>query len=360
MKLRFIFPSLQWAARALRKDILDFWTEYPLELVPAAGPREALDYYIYSARLSWSEMELDDAGIPQYLGRVWGRMYCPTDIAWYGLVKLQGYLNGENSEGREIFLRQVEWLMANAQESPGRGIVWPYPVDWQEGDCRLTAPWPSAICQGHAISALVRAYRLTGDPATLELCRRATVPFGRSIPEGGIRFEVDGRTLYAEYPGYPTPRILDGFLVSLLGLHDLHQETQDAAVKALLDAGLGGLKHLLPYWSYRRRWTWYGSRSYLCSRAYHTQHRLFLLSLARVLQDRELAHYAELWDIDRLTWWARLDIFIALLVTKNLSRIRHRTWRQRTVLAVRSASYRIPDNWRSSGPISMCLRKLLS
>jgi hypothetical protein len=354
------FESLKWAWLALRFDLLEFWVENPLELVPTAGPRDSLRYYVFSSRLSWSEMELDPCGVPMYLGRVWGRTYCPTDIAWYGLVKLQEHLLGLNSAGRSIFMTQAAWLMEHHHDTTHAGVVWPYTIDWQEGPCSLKAPWPSAICQGHAISALVRAFRVTGDPRYLDVCRRATVVFGRDILDGGICHLVDGHVVYAEYPGHPTPRVLDGFLVSLLGLYDLLQETGDGQTRTLLEEGVDGLKHLLPYWTYRQKWTWYGSRSYLCPRGYHTSNRLLLLSLARVLDDPTLFRYAALWDIDRLTTLARLEVFFVLIVTKNLSRYRNRTWRQRTVLPAGPERYRLPREWQTSGPVAGFFRRILS
>ena len=196
----------------------------------------------------------------------------------------------------------------------------------------IRAPWPSAIAQGHAISALVRGFRLTRELELLEICKCALKAFNKSIEEGGIRSSEDDCVIYAEYPSCPTPRILDGFLSSLLGLYDLYIETQDPDVLGLLNEGIGGLKHFLPYWTYRDKWTWYGSRTYLCSTQYHTLNHQLLSSLARVSNDSTLKAYAEHWDPRKMGPLFRLEIYLSFLLTKNFHRVQHRTWRQKTIV----------------------------
>src|SRR5262249_60148982 len=91
------FRSLSWAARALRSEVVGFWSDRnALVTVPSAGPRESLHYYVYSDHLSWDAMKLDSQGIPLYRGRLFGYTYSPPYIAWYGLVHLEQYLRGTN------------------------------------------------------------------------------------------------------------------------------------------------------------------------------------------------------------------------------------------------------------------------
>jgi hypothetical protein len=323
--------ALRWALKALRTEWRDFWFPYPFDLVPGAGPRDSLHYYVFSDRLSWDAMRLDPNGVPLYVGRLFGATYSPSYIAWYGLVKLEEYLRGLNPSGRDIFMTQVSWLAHNCLRHADGTVVWTCTFDWQEGDCFVKAPWPSAIAQGHAISALIRAYRITRDETFLALCLGAANAFRKPIPDGGIRALVDGHILYAEYPTFPTPRIMDGFLTGLLGLYDLYMETRDPAVFFLFHEGIDGVKYLLPYWSYRDTWTWYGSQTYLCTRSYHTQNYTLLKCLAGLSEDRRLAAYADAWDVNRMAVLAKIEVFLVFLFTKNAYRLRHRTWKQHTV-----------------------------
>jgi len=116
---------------------------------------------------------------------------------------------------------------------------------------------------------------------------------------------------------------------SLLGLHDLFVETEDPKVGQLFRAGLDGLKNLLPWWDYRRKWSWYGCRCYLSPPAYHCQNRLLLSVLARLSGETILAEYADRWDPANLSQSERRRIYLEFLVSKNAFRLKHRTWRQK-------------------------------
>ena len=101
------WKSLRWALKALRTEWRDFWFPYPFDVVPGAGPKDSLHYYVFSDRLSWEAMRLDPNGVPLYVGRLFGATYSPSYIAWYGLVKLEEYLRGRNPSGRDVFLTQA-------------------------------------------------------------------------------------------------------------------------------------------------------------------------------------------------------------------------------------------------------------
>jgi hypothetical protein len=38
--------TIRWALDALRYEIIDFWVEYPFEVVQQAGPKSSLHYYV--------------------------------------------------------------------------------------------------------------------------------------------------------------------------------------------------------------------------------------------------------------------------------------------------------------------------
>ncbi len=309
-----------WTARALRNELWGFRFDFPVEFVAAPGP---LEYYIYSERLFFDVMDLDAGGVPVHRGRVFGRTYTPSYVAWYGLMRLARALRGADPGGRDAFLTQVEWLVTHAVRRDDGAAVWHYDFDWIEGGHRLRAPWISAMAQGLAISALVRAHRLSGDARLIELAMAACRVFAQDVAAGGVRSEVEGCVLYEEYPGSPRPGVLDGFLFSLLGLHDLFVETQDAAVFRLLTEGIRGLVQALPRWNYRDRWSWYGAQAFLCPPHYNRLNGVLLASLAALCGEPALEHYARAWDPARLPWFDRAEVLLTFFLTKNRSRVRH-------------------------------------
>jgi hypothetical protein len=219
--------------------------------------------------------------------------------------------------------------VANAVRREDGSVVWPYGFDWQEGRCRLDAPWICAMAQGLAMSVLVRAHRITGSVPALELALAATRVFEKSVEDGGVRTLENGHALYEEYPGYPLPRVLDGFLFSLLGLWDLAVQTNEPRVQQLFSDGVAGLVSTLHAWDYRGRWSWYGTHGYLCPPQYNTLNAALLRALAAVSGERALSTRAERWDPARRGPLSRAEVYLAFLVTKNRSRLRHRTWKKR-------------------------------
>jgi hypothetical protein len=320
--------SWQYAIRALRREILGFRFEYPLEIDTNAGPRESLHYYLYSDKLSWSLMSMDPNGIPKVRGRLYGEVYKPAYIAWWGLIHLGHFLRHGEKASRDIFLKQVGWLESFATLRTDGAVLWPNPFDVLQGATLLKAPWASSHDQGMVISALVRGYRMTGRSRLLDLLRGASRVFELTVEDGGVRIPLASGALYTELPGGPVPVILDGFQTALLGLYDLFTETGDPRVTQLFREGVQGLITTLPEWSYRGKWSWYGAGDYLCPPAYHILNRLQLEILARLVSDEKLTEYANSWDPARLSKLDRAEIYLAFVLTKNFSRMKHKTWRQ--------------------------------
>jgi len=320
--------SIRLALKALREEILEFRFAYPLEVVGQAGPRESLHYYLYSDKFSWSVMRMDASGVPRAWRRLYGEVYKAAFIAWWGLVNLEHHLRHGDTPAREAFMRQIDWLDGHAVIGSDGSVVWPNQYDLLEGDTLLMAPWVSAYDQGMVISALVRGYRMTGRPRLLGLLRGAHRIFEISTRDGGVRAAAPRGVVYLEHPGGPTPGVLDGFLTSLLGLYDLWVETGDSKVESLFREGIAGLKSFLPVWDYHQKWSWYATREYLCPPTYHVINRSLLRVVAGLAGEPDLVAQAERWNPDSLSATDRLEIYFGFQVTKNWSRVRHRTWRQ--------------------------------
>jgi len=338
--------ALKCAVRALQREIFEFSFDYPLYTVPESLARDSLHYYLYSDALAWEAMRLDPTGIPKAWYRVTGAVYWPAYIAWYGLVQLGHYLRRRNEANLNSFLRQVFWLEKNAVLRSDSAVVWPMNFDYPNGAVVLKAPWISAYTQGLVISALVRAWRLTKRPELLELLKSSARVFELDVKEGGVRTLLEGHTLYTETPGGPLPGILDGFLTSLVGLYDLYAETEDPVVGRLFQEGIAGLMYALPRWDYRGKWSWYDC-AYLSPPAYQNQNCLLLNVLADLSKQRLLAEYAQRWSPKRLSALDRTEIYLGFVLTKNVNRLRHRTWRHK-VHGNSNDSVRVAANVRSS------------
>jgi hypothetical protein len=348
------FESVGYAFRALHREILSFRFDYPLDVVPEAGPKESLHYYLYSEKLSWSVMSMDATGVPRARNRLAGLFYKPAYIAWWGLVNLGHFLRHHDEVSRANFLRQVDWLEAHAVVRADGCVVWVNDYNCLQGNTFLKAPWVSAYDQGLVISALVRGYRITKRPRLLELLKGSSRVFVLDVQHGGVRERLNSGSLYSELPGETIPGIFDGFMSSLLGLYDLYVETQDSVVRTLFLEGIEGLKAMLPIWDYRKRWTWYASREYLCPPAYHCLNRVLLDVLGRLSGEPVLNEYAEAWNPKHLSPLARAEVYLGFLITKNACRVRNQTWRlNRARVRALSDSRQSVDNTNSLGAPSI-------
>jgi hypothetical protein len=314
--------SLNFALRALKQEIFGFRLDYPVDIIEKAGPSDSLHYYLWHPSLFLDNLDFDHNEVPRKRYRAQGPQYNPLFIAWWGLSNLQRYLGNHDKEYLEKFLKQVAWLKANAVHRDDGAVVWPCYFDWQEGLCKLTSPWISAMYQGVVISTLIRGYRINGDRELLDLSKRAAIVFSQDIEKGGVTTSESGGTLYEEYPAYPLPRVLDGFLFSLLGLYDLAVDTRSADIRRLFDVGIEGLKGTLQFWNYRNKWSWYGSHGYLCPPHYHKLNAILLAILGRLTGDATLQHFANLWDTKQRTFADKVEIFLMFAFTKNRARLR--------------------------------------
>src|SRR5215472_18282337 len=118
--------------RALRKEILDFDFNYPLQTDAAAGPRDSLHYYLYDGGLTWEDSRIDSSGIPRTWSRTTGINYWPADVAWYALAQLGHYVRGKGAQHLDIFLKQVDWLETRALLRNDGAVVWPMHFNYLE------------------------------------------------------------------------------------------------------------------------------------------------------------------------------------------------------------------------------------
>ena len=98
-------------------------------------------------------------------------------------------------------------------------------------------PWASAMAQATGIQALARASQLLRRPDYLETARRAVRLMGMAAPTGvSVRTRLGRRFLL--YSFAPGQRVLNGFVQSLVGLHDYAAIAgDDARARRLFRAG---------------------------------------------------------------------------------------------------------------------------
>ena len=148
-----------------------------------------------------------------------------------------------------MFFHGADWFLNNQDSSGG----WPSQVVFNKDRKKypmageLRPGWYGAMCQGQAISVLVRAAQLSGDTKYLQAALQAVKVFSVPSDQGGVKAVfLDKYPWYEEYPTNPPTFILNGFMYSLLGLYDLKSVSSSRQVSALFNTGIESLAAMLP------------------------------------------------------------------------------------------------------------------
>lgn len=240
---------------------------------------------------------LDGDGIPRVTySRGGPARFNPVTIAQYGLQEFSYFVSGRGRTHLRNAIRVASWLVHNQDRRGG----WLYRFDWRLRGSRQTLrqPWVSAMAQGQAMSLLTRVFRRTHDSRYLRAALRARLPLQRPVSGGGLVATFRGMRVYEEYPTRRPSLVLNGFMFTLLGLHDLNVTHPGRGTQALLDDGLASLAALLPLYD-RPVGSLYDlghltgarSRPRPAGARYHRKHVRLLAVLSQVSGRRDLAFH---------------------------------------------------------------------
>ena len=139
-------------------------------------------------------------------------------------------------------------------------------------------PWISGLAQGTAIQALTRGSQLLADPRYLAVARRALGAFDRPPPIGVRARSTSGTGRHYLIYSFATGlRVLNGFLQSLVGLHDL-AATGDRRARRLFRDGDRAARREIPRYD-TGAWSLYAAGGNESDLGYHRLVRDFLQSL---------------------------------------------------------------------------------
>jgi heparosan-N-sulfate-glucuronate 5-epimerase len=142
----------------------------------------------------------------------------------------------------EPFLAEIRAVRDRAEQSD-RNLLWPHHVDVPK--YRLRAPLYSAMAQGQAASALVRAYLATNEDEWAEAARAAIRPL---LGDGvvGLVAPTDDGPVLEEVPSEPPAHVLNGWIFALWGLWDVAVGLGDDDARQRFHDSEGALERLLP------------------------------------------------------------------------------------------------------------------
>lgn len=186
--------------------------------------------------------QYDSSGviIVNYGGKI-GKQYNPVAIAenaikWY---------NAKDTAGSRIFFSSIKWLTDNYTILNDSSIIYSDYYDWP--GYRMIAPWRSAMNQGRAIQAFIKAYERTNDTIYLNLARRSMNTLYTEVCNGGVTYKDTSGYWYEEYAddNVPQSRVLNGMIVVLQALSDYQKVTQDPSACFLFTKGVESVKRTI-------------------------------------------------------------------------------------------------------------------
>ncbi len=241
------------------------------------NPDDVLYYYLDQTQRAYYDGPYDSNEIPLY-ARKDKNDYHHVSICFYALGHLQIYLDTNKTESLDKFIKCSDWLVDQQQPDGSWLSTFPMPK------FNLFDPHPSAMIQGLAISCLSRVFKITNDNKYLHCSIKALEIFDRDIKDRGITSNEDGVIFYEEYPSHPLKRVLNGFIYTLWGLHDLVRIDKNAKAENLFQTGIESLETLLPkfdmeYWS-----LYHISKDELINPAAVHYHRLHIAQLKVMYQ----------------------------------------------------------------------------
>lgn len=228
-------------------------------------------YYIYypgarNPNAPWRGIAFDSSGVVVACGA-----YHPVTIAQYALYSHERQLRGVPNSAHAFFA-QVKWLV-DAQRHDGS-----YFYDFALPEYGIERGFVSAMAQGLAASALVRAYVLTGEDCYREAATRASEPLKLNASAGGATFISEGRVFFEELASDQPCHILNGHLFAAFGVWDLARlRLADARLRSLHERAIHTLVDWLPHfdggdWSYYQLAVRNGGKRFYANIDYHQLH----------------------------------------------------------------------------------------
>jgi hypothetical protein len=266
----------------------DYWhILYPLTPEEDRKADPYLYFYDISRKATDFHGPFDKKGIYLFEGYDGKWHLHALEIAQYALACWLAWREKGETVWLEKALLHCDWLVGYQEENGAWYIEHKNP---RYPD--LPSPWPSGMAQGLAVSALLRAYRYSGNPSYMESAVKAVEFLELGIDEGGVKrsFDQSGVSgfIYEEYPRRHLSGVLNGYISSILGIRELAEI--DFSGEKLFVSNLENLFRILPLYD-TGFWSLYSLDGNFASGFYH---RLVCRQL-RVLggEKHEFAEYAE-------------------------------------------------------------------
>jgi hypothetical protein len=243
---------------------------------------------------------VDEKGIPYVYyarqnGIEPGNQYNPTIIANYALDYYAQITGKPSSDAKAGFYHCIQWLADSMTRNNNYALYrfyWRQP--WYDS---VGAPYTSGMTSARAIEAFASAYLLDSNTTHLANALLLMRGFYMPIEQGGFTYKWPEGWWYEEIAdtNRHTPRILDGHIFCLTGLHALRKVVKNDSINSLINLGLAALKSRLPEYDMGNGKPYYDAYKKPADKKYH---RLLVHQMNQLWQftgDNTFKYYYDTW-----------------------------------------------------------------
>ena len=243
--------------------------------------------------------------IPQFQTEKGEIVLFPITIFQYGLGCYDLYLITKNNLYLDKFFTCVQWAMENQEENGAFNCMFfVYP----------DAPY-SAMCQGEAVSLLLRAYIVLGEQKYYKAAQRALDFMLLPLAEGGTtKFENDD-VILMEYTHLPA--VMNGWIFALFGLFDWTLVCKEEKYKIIFEKCVQTLAESLKDFGCGY-WTKYDEDKKIASPFYHNLHIAQMEALKQITGKSIFEEYEITWKKYQKSPWKKFRAFFKKAVQKLL------------------------------------------
>ena len=248
---------------------------------------EVKGYYNDLTEKVSEKTKLDENGIPISTTITGLNAYFPIAIFQYALGLYDLYLETNDKDYLNRFLKIADWAVKNVDECG----MW---------DCMGTLNdskhlTQSSMCQSEGVSVLLRAHIETKDKKYLNIANKAINFMIKSTLDGGTCLYDGNIVIFQEYVSLEfNLSVLNGWIFSIFGLYDYVIYTKNDKYEKLLNSTVNTLAKELNKYD-RNYWSNYDQKGTIASPAYHDLHIKQLELLFDLFNKKEFKIYSTKW-----------------------------------------------------------------
>ncbi len=250
---------------------------------------------------NYAKIIIDEKGIPfvkyaEQNGIHAGKVYNATIVANYAIDYYQQINEKNDSATKDRFLNCINWLADNMRYKNNYAL---YEFGWEQPFYdSVGAPWTSGMTSGRAIEAFTAAYHFFHKQQYIDNAMALLRGFYIPIQSGGFTFKEAVGSWYEEYAdsNMHTPRVLDGHIFALLGVHKFWLLTKNDSAAYVVQQGILSLKNNLPGYDIGNGWSYYDAYKLRSDKKYHMLLTSMMKELWEITKDPLFDEYYRKWN----------------------------------------------------------------